>query len=68
MKTKLLYAFEGLAIGFFGHQIWHDVLLPIIVSAVCAVVTLLIQFFGKQALNSWKMNRKFPKFRQNGKQ
>jgi H+/Cl- antiporter ClcA len=66
MKDKIFYACEGIIIGYVGHHIWNDVVLPIIVAAVCAVVTLLIQFYGKKFLNSL-YNRKWPKWKHNGR-
>lgn len=66
MKDKALYAFEGFIIGMIGTHPWKDLVFSIVVAAVCAVVTLLIQFFGKKLLNSL-YDKKLPKFKQNGK-
>lgn len=66
MKEATLYFFEGAIIGFIGAHPWEDFLYTVFVAAVCGVVTLVIQFFGKKLLNSF-YNRKLPKFKQNGK-
>jgi hypothetical protein len=66
MKDKIFYACEGIIIGYIGHHIWNDVLIPIIISAACAIITLLVQFFGKRFLNSF-YNKKLPPFRENGR-
>lgn len=65
MRDKIFYACEGVLIGLIGHHIWNDVVLPILVSAACAVVTLLIQVYGRRVLNSfdnWRTIRKLGKF------
>lgn len=62
--SEILYAFEGLIIGFFGHKILNDVIIPVLVAAVCAVVTVTVQHYWKQFLNSRRYKKGF--FKQNG--
>jgi hypothetical protein len=51
MKDKIFYACEGIIIGLIGHHVWNEVVLPVFVASLCAVVTLVIQFYGKKFLS-----------------
>lgn len=65
MKDKIFYAFEGMITGLITYHVWQDVVIPILVSGVCAVITVIIQHFLKKYLAKREANA--ARYRQNGK-
>lgn len=53
--------------GYISTVFYETWVQPIIISAVCAVIGLLITHYGRRFLNSLDNRRLFPKFKQNGK-
>lgn len=65
MKDKIFYACEGFIIGLIGHKVWNDVVIPIVVAAVCAVITAYLQHVVKKWLNGRDYKKGL--FKQNGR-
>ena len=63
--VKLFYASEGFCITLVGYHWFEQTLLPIVVAAVGAFVTVLIQHYLKKYLD--KREKDAARYKQNGK-
>ena len=41
--------------GFIANGFYKDWVQPVIVSAICALIGLIVTHYGKKLLNKWKM-------------
>lgn len=54
-SIEFLNAIGGGVIGFIGSQLYKDWVQPVLLTIICAVISLLIGHFGKKLLNKWKL-------------
>lgn len=62
---EIKYTLGGGGIGFIGSKLWMDWVQPVLITIICAVISLLIGHFGKKFLNRKQYQERF---KSNGKQ